>query len=303
MSSTTERLATEPAAPHPQIASGQAAQAAALAAATKSGVQVRDLDGVDHTRDAARLLSRVWRTTLEAAPVPADLLRGLGHAGGYVAGAYAAAELVGVSVGFFSDGEHRGLHSHVAGVRPDWQGRSVGFALKQHQRAWAMERGIKDITWTFDPLMRRNAFFNLSKLGATVLTYLPNFYGPMMDGLNAGDDSDRLLVRWQLGSPEVAQASVGNGVEVALDGSVADRRAVVLGKAADGEPLRRTASGDRVLCWIPEDIETVRATAPELAQRWRRALRHTMQETLADGYEVAGVTRDGWYLLQKSETT
>ena len=79
--------------------------------------------------------------------------------------------------------------------------RNVGYALKLHQRAWALQRGIATITWTFDPLVRRNAYFNLAKLGVRATRYLPNFYGAMQDPINAGDDTDRLLVDWDLASP------------------------------------------------------------------------------------------------------
>ncbi len=55
--------------------------------------------------------------------------------------------------------------------------------------------------WTFDPLVRRNAWFNIAVLGAEVAEYLPSFYGSMTDAINAGDESDRLLVAWDVGRP------------------------------------------------------------------------------------------------------
>ncbi len=56
--------------------------------------------------------------------------------------------------------------------------------MKLHQRAWAIARGIPVIEWTFDPLVARNAYFNIRKLGAMPVEYLPNFYGIMGDGIN-----------------------------------------------------------------------------------------------------------------------
>ena len=44
--------------------------------------------------------------------------------------------------------------------------------------------------------MRRNAWFNIHVLGAEVHEYLVDFYGPIDDAINAGDESDRLLVAW-----------------------------------------------------------------------------------------------------------
>ena len=68
-------------------------------------------------------------------------------------------------------------------MAPSHQGTAVGFVLKQHQRSWALERDIDTIEWTFDPLVRRNAYFNLTKLGARLVGYVDNFYGKLHDGV------------------------------------------------------------------------------------------------------------------------
>jgi hypothetical protein len=66
------------------------------------------------------------------------------------------------------------LHSHVTGVVDSMRHAGVGRAIKLHQRDWAAERGLDWITWTFDPLVRRNAWFNIAILGADVHSYLPD---------------------------------------------------------------------------------------------------------------------------------
>ena len=137
-----------------------------------------------------------------------ELLRAFAKAGNYVGGAFEGGRLVGACVGFFHAPPGRPAR-HVAGVAPGLNGRHVGFALKLHQRAWALLRGVSEIAWTFDPLVSRNAYFNLVKLGARPAEYLPNFYGTMLDSINGDDDSDRLLVRWRLRSPHVVAASGG----------------------------------------------------------------------------------------------
>lgn len=83
--------------------------------------------------------------------------------------------LVGGSVGFFGAPLGVDLHSHMAGVSAVGRGRNVGYALKFHQRGWASERGIEQITWTFDPLVARNAYFDLGKLGAVPTSLSPRF--------------------------------------------------------------------------------------------------------------------------------
>ncbi|MFC6345542.1 GNAT family N-acetyltransferase, partial [Nocardioides hankookensis] len=154
-------------------------------------------------------------------PMTLELLRAFTKAGNYVGGAFEGDRLVGACVGFFHAPAEDALHSHIAGVAGDVLGRHVGFALKLHQRAWAMLRGVSEIAWTFDPLVSRNAYFNLVKLAARPAEYLPNFYGAMLDTLNGDDDSDRLLVRWSLRDPAVVAACSGS----AAPSSVADELA------------------------------------------------------------------------------
>ena len=186
-----------------------AAVAAADAAARAAGVRIRELTELDELGDVYRLYDAIWRPDPKNPPVTTELLRALTKAGNYVAGAYDGSELVGACVGFFGAPAGRELHSHIAGVSRAALGRSVGFALKLHQRAWALRHGVATIAWTFDPLVSRNAYFNLAKLAATPAEYLPNFYGGMHDGINGGDETDRLLVRWDLESPSVRAASAG----------------------------------------------------------------------------------------------
>ncbi|MGX7681560.1 hypothetical protein ACSMXN_21970 [Jatrophihabitans sp. DSM 45814] len=189
------------------------------------------------------------------------------------------------------------MHSHIAGVDPAMRARNIGFALKLHQRAWALVRGISEICWTFDPLVRRNAYFNLVKLAADATEYLPNFYGPMDDAINGGDETDRLLVRWQLDSPAVSAACEGRlrsrspGVE-AVD---------ALKAGADGGPLMGLVSGATIRIAIPADIESLRRTDPKLAAEWRLAVRDVLGGNLGDGGRIAGFDRNGWYLMDRKD--
>jgi predicted GNAT superfamily acetyltransferase len=133
---------------------------AVAAAATHAGVTLRELREVEETRDVVALLAEIWGRA-DNPPLPAELLRAFSKSGNYVAGAYAGDRLVGTCIGFHGDPATQVLHSHIAGVVPGMAGRNVGFALKLHQRAWALRRGVQVIEWTFDPLVARNAYFNL----------------------------------------------------------------------------------------------------------------------------------------------
>ena len=273
---------TSTATPHTRAtASAEGARAAA-----RADVRVLALDTLAAVRDAAELFAHVWGTDAATPPLTAEVMRAVEHAGGYVVGAYTGDVMVGASSGFLGiDAAGRPvLHSHISGVRE--QGRGVGVALKLHQRAWALERGIGTITWTFDPLVRRNAWFNLVKLGATGVEYLPDFYGPMSDGVNGGESSDRLFTRWDLTRP--------------AEGPVEAPGAVLLLDEVDGAPrptAHSAADGDLLTVRLPADVEAMRRTAPATATAWRHAVRQAVVPAFADGFTVRGMTADARLVL------
>jgi predicted GNAT superfamily acetyltransferase len=97
----------------------------------------------------------------------------------------------------------------MTGVLAEYRDRGVGRALKLFQREEALERGIRLIVWTFDPLEIRNAHFNLNRLGAIARKYLPNLYGLTTSPLHLGLPTDRLLAEWELDSGRVVAAVSG----------------------------------------------------------------------------------------------
>jgi predicted GNAT superfamily acetyltransferase len=271
----------------------QEVEHAAEQAAARAGVRITELAQPHEAAELADLLVKVWDTGTEHAPMSPDLLGALSFTGQYVATARRDGTLVGGTVGFRTqeDGVPR-LHSHITGVLPSEQGRHVGFALKLHQRAWALRHGLAGINWTFDPLVRRNAYFNLTKLGATAARYCVNAYGDMADPINAGEPSDRYVAEWRLLDARATR----------LPPMPADAD-IVLDAAADGTPLPvpdDIAPGrTRRLAWIPEDVLALRRREPELAMRWRLALRGVLTTAMADGFVANGMTRDGWYVLER----
>jgi predicted GNAT superfamily acetyltransferase len=249
-----------------------------------------------------RLYEQIWRRNGNAPPVTTELLRAMTKAGSYVAGAFDGDELAGACIGFCSPPATGSLHSHIAGVAAGMRGRNVGYALKLDQRAWAMARGLGEVTWTFDPLVRRNAYFNLGKLAAAATEYLPDFYGPMADDINGGGETDRLLVSWRLDAPEVAAACAGRP-RVVEAGEVVEAGGVVGLDDADGRPVPGTTAGHTVLVAVPQDIETLRATNPAAASEWRYAVRDVLGGLLAAGARVTGFDRSGWYVLERNDAS
>jgi predicted GNAT superfamily acetyltransferase len=217
------------------------------------------------------------------------ILIALAHADNYVSGAFQDGQLVAASVGFFYKPAAKALHSHITGVLPESAVAGIGYALKLHQRAWSLARGIATITWTYDPLVARNAYFNLRKLGGTSTEYLPDHYGEMSDGLNLGQPSDRMLVSWHL------QQRQGKGGPVSVPAFAALGRGV-------GRPevnLDVPAELNRVRLEVPDDIESLRSQNPQLAGEWRAALRATAMALLTNGWQLVDFDRSGYYVAER----
>jgi predicted GNAT superfamily acetyltransferase len=266
-------------------ASDEAARAAEVA-----GVEIRHPDTTEELVAAGQLLTDVWGSRADDPPVQADILRALVHIDSYVAAAYRGDRVVGVGVAFFAAPQQHSLHSHIVGIDPRVQTRGIGFALKLEQRAWALERGVRHISWTFDPLVARNAYFNVAKLGARITAYHPDFYGQMSDGLNSGQGSDRLFVEWdiaeRLPDPAGPSSALSPDVRVSLQPD------------ATGAPVRLPADGPVLACRIPTDIAALRATSPALAAVWREEVRSVLGGAMSAGYQVTGFTRAAEYVLE-----
>lgn len=280
-------------------ADADSASRAADAAAAASGVTVREIGHLGEMTEVVRLYASIWGRETNP-PVTLELLRAFAKAGNYVAGAYERDRLVGACVGFFHAPAEDALHSHIAGVARDVSSRHVGFALKLHQRAWALRRGVSEIAWTFDPLVSRNAYFNLGKLAAQPAEYLPNFYGAMVDTINGADESDRLLVRWRLRDPSVVAACEGRWTPVSAADELAAGAAVAVGRGHDGAPEEGPLDAVTSLVAVPRDISALRAEDPALARRWRVSVRRALVSLTSDGARIAGFDRAGWYVARRS---
>jgi predicted GNAT superfamily acetyltransferase len=279
------------------------AAASAVAAATASGVQVRTLAEVADLTAVTRLFESIWRPAPGNQLVTPELLRAMVSAGNYVAGAFDGPDLLGACFGFFGGPAKGGLHSHIAGVATAGYGRGIGFALKLHQRAWALRQDVPVISWTFDPLVRRNAHFNLTKLAARAEQYLPDFYGPMADGINSGGDTDRLMAVWDLASPAVRAAAEGEPARLDAATLKARGAAVALAAGPGGDPVTGPADAPVVLVAVPPDIEALRRADPGRGRAWRVALREVLGGLLAGGASVVGFDRAGWYVVAKEQSS
>lgn len=222
-----------------------------------SALRINQVSSIEEMEAVSAFFCKVWAGGPEV--VPFDLGIAVLHVGAYCSAAYKGDEMVAASFGFrgvFNEKDI--LHSHVTGsFQP-----GAGYELKQHQFNWAKQQGLAGITWSFDPLVRRNCVFNFDKLGATAVEYLPNFYGTMTDEINAGDDSDRLFVYWDLSESKADKA----------------------------------ISPDAISVEIPEDIEALRRTDIESAKLWRTKTRDALTPLMSKGWTIKAM-QDRTHLL------
>ncbi|MDT0157960.1 hypothetical protein Q9R19_10030 [Microbacterium sp. ARD32] len=258
------------------------ARALADGACAAAGIRLVPADDAAACERVLQVMGRIWGWERPQFETPVAVA--LAHGGNLIAVVETAdGEPIGATMGMCGP-PGRPFHSHIVGLLPAATGRGVGRAVKLAQRAWCLERGIETMTWTFDPLVARNAFFNIRRLGALPVEYLPDFYGPMTDAINAGQGSDRLLVEWDL----TAAPPSATRPEPAVPGAatvVAD----VAGAASDYLPPHDDAP--LALISVPGDIEGIRHDDPARAQRWREQTRRALGDLTSRGWTVDGLAR------------
>jgi len=236
-------------------------------------VQLRPLDRLEDADAIPRVLSATWGGHES---LPREMLRALADSGNVPYGAFAQGEAIGYVLGWVGieprDGLH--VHSHMLAAMPDRRHAGVGYALKLAQRAQALEQGIALARWTFDPLVARNAHFNLHKLGVIADRFERDFYGEMTDAVNAGERTDRFTVRWDLEREPGPRELEASEVVLANEG---------------GAPGAIRAPSDRSsLIEVPREYAELRARDPELARSWRDASAEAIEACLSVGMVAAG---------------
>ena len=231
--------------------------------ATRRPVEVRNVDDAVGAQTLAGVLDMVWGGT---GMVPVPVVVAAIHVGGYGSVAWMGEQPVGASIALV--GCSSVLHSHATAVLPSMVGHGFGLALKHHQWRWAAAHGFDAVTWTFDPLVRRNAWFNLATLGCSVASYQPDFYGRLIDGINSDGTSDRLLVRWD-----------------------------VAGRTEPPHASRVHPRADDLTIATPADVAAIRSQGPAAVAAWRGTHRAEFGRALARGLVVRGVSDGGDYVL------
>ncbi len=264
-------------------------------------IAIREMKGhADHAA-CVRLQHETWGHDFTEI-VPPTVLLVAQEIGGLAAGAFnESGEMLGFVFG--QTGAFAGQPcnwSQMLAVRHDHRGRSLGMQLKWFQRDWALARGIEHVYWTYDPLVARNAYINLSRLGARIHSYVREMY-PSDNGsiLHQGMSLDRFIVEWPLNSEKVRKAR-----DETLPAEETSAALVVNSEWQSGEASPIDAdlpTTPQVRVEIPCDIENILAKDASRATAWRQNTRRVFEHYFFIGYEIVGFQRHGerrFYLLQ-----
>ena len=227
--------------------------------------QCQTLEGMNKCR---MLFDLTWKN-VSGTEITPNLLQAMVHSGSYLSGAFIDNKIVGAAFAFPATNDGLHLHSHMTAVLPEFRDKGVGYALKIDQWKWAKKKNYSHLSWTFDPLVRRNAKLNIAKLGVEISAYYPNFYGEMPDALNAGDESDRLMVSWRtdIDAPRAR------------------------------ELITNPEHGD-ILIEIPEDIVAIRSRNQSENMKWRRQVREQFLVAFEKNGKVIGFSANNEYVVR-----
>ena len=233
-----------------------------------SNISIRPLTSLPDQDLGRMIFDKTWAMDAGTEITP-NLLQAMIHSGAYLSGAFVDSNCVGAAFAFPATTGGLHLHSHMTAVLDSFRDKGIGYALKVDQYKWAKQNNYKEITWTFDPLVARNAKLNVLKLGVDISAYYPNFYGDMPDELNAGDESDRVMASLK-----------------------------VVGDVPTPKTAISTPDKSAVLIAIPDDIVAIRGKDLAENLRWRRSVRDEFVSALARGGKVIGFSTNNEYVVQ-----
>jgi predicted GNAT superfamily acetyltransferase len=296
------------------------------------------LDDADDMAKVEAIQRQVWPES-ETDVVPAHLLLAAVHNGGVAIGAYIppseeisspqetpSDRMVAFVFGFpgiylTPDGPRPKHCSHMMGVLPAYQNRGLGFALKRAQWQMVRHQGLDRVTWTFDPLLSRNAYLNIARLGAVCNTYLRDAYGQMRDNLNSGLPSDRLQIDWWINTARV-ERRLSSKPRLALDlAHFLPAGARIINPAEPTSDGWAQPSSSRpgleadfeqetlLLLEIPPDFLSLKEVRPDIALAWRLHTRAWFEDLFKRGYLITdfihlpGQSARSFYVLSHGEST
>lgn len=271
----------------------------------ENAVVIRPLKSMEEFRFCHTVQAKTWGLKDMEEVIPDHQLLTAHKNGGLVLGAFHKEEMVGFSYGFIGLNQQNKIIfcSHILAVLPEYRGMGIGYKMKLAQREGVLAKGIDIINWTFDPLETANAKLNFTKLGGVSNTYYLNHYGKMLDELNKGLPSDRLLVEWHINTKRVKDIIGGKAIGTPTE---AFKALELILSASGPEPLIREFKEEKtVFIDIPVGFQKLKKENKDLALKWRLSLRDALCHYFKKGYYISclhNITdKKATYVLIKGE--
>jgi predicted GNAT superfamily acetyltransferase len=265
---------------------------------------IRKIKTIVEYKACEEIQKAVWQFA-DREIVPRNELIAVQRSGGLVAGAFEkkTKKLIGFCFGFPGIWNNEIIHcSRMLAVLPRLQMKNIGFKLKLYQRRFCLQIGVRKIHWTFDPLISKNAYFNLAKLGARGIRYYKNYYGSDATSIfNRGLDTDRILVEWNISDFHSKSSSKA----LRLDNTPVINRTFYKKDGLLEISSSNLILNNRFLLFeIPYDFMELKLRDLELAKLWRQSSRQALSRYFDRGYRptgfvVNGEKKSGAYILEK----
>jgi predicted GNAT superfamily acetyltransferase len=199
----------------------------------------------------------------------------------------------------FADFDKRGPFWYGArmGVDRKYWDKNIGEELVQTLYACAKERQIPRIRWTYDPMVSRNGYIYIHKMGAIVREIGFNYYSAVFtsDEFNKAISTDRFVVEWLINSERVKDR-IERGISPDLsDASEMTPANTVNEIVIDEQGLEK--AGDKavfnlkvspIFVEIPYNQDKILLADRAKAQLLRNSCRSLFMHYLARGYLVNG---------------
>jgi predicted GNAT superfamily acetyltransferase len=247
-------------------------------------VEVGLLETIDEFRECERVQIDTWG----GLAVSGETLMVTQKYGGAVVGTKVDGQVVGFIYAFLGRYRTRLAYwSHLMAVESRFRDHGFGLRMKLFHRQCALERNIKFICWTFDPLQSRNARLNIARLGGVVDDFIPNCYGQFDSLLEKGLPSDRFVIDWRIATSRVETVLRGDKPS-RFDPTVPRVNETEL--TDEGFPknqkIHLNLKNSRLLVEIPARTEEMRSRDLALGRTWRLEARQIFEHYFSTGYRV-----------------
>ncbi len=279
-----------------------------------TNIQIQPLTTWPEMVALAEVQRQVWVDSPEYVIQPHWLLS-IASNGGLVLGAWDGDQLVGGAVatlGAASADENRPamanlkLNSELVVVQEAYRHQGIGYHLKLAEYHFAARRGIRLMTWVFDPLHGEYAHITVRKLGAVIDQYYPDYYPVPPQAAGVPASRDRVQADWWLTS------------ERALQRIRKGRAPLTLSQYLDGGTriLNPTTFDDRLfpvpgddflqppgalgLIEIPTRLSLIEQADTGLAQAWREHIRAVLITVMSQGFILTDFVHETYKGLLRS---